>query len=149
LGICFLGWYNKLLQSSLPWVLPVLQSYMPPVVRFSALHISKGSNGISGLHMRSAGPGLHSPEVFWPVMVSHIHLPGGLSFAVTSCPFFGVTHHQRFERNFWITHEVCWPRTAFTRGLLACDGVSHPPSWRTLIRRHQLSVFRRYTSSKV
>ena len=43
--------------------------------------------------------------------MSHIHLPGGLSFPVTSCPFFGVTHQQRFERNFWITHEVCWPVT--------------------------------------
>ena len=88
LGICFLGWYNKLLRSSLPWVLPALLSYTLSIVYF-----------------------------------------------------FGITHQQRFERNFWIMHEVCWPGTAFTWGLLAWDSVSHPPSWRTLIPWHQMSVF--------
>ena len=37
------------------------------------------SDGIYGLRTRPAGLGMHSPEVCWPVKVSHIHLLRDLS----------------------------------------------------------------------
>jgi hypothetical protein len=55
-----------------------------------------------------------------PCLPCHIlHKRSDISLPAPSC---------RPVRNLWITHEVCWPLTAFTGGLLACEGVSHPPS---------------------
>jgi hypothetical protein len=56
-----------------------------PLVIIQGTMRQEASIGIYGLRMRSAGLGLHSPEVCWPVTVSHIHLPGSLFSSVVYC----------------------------------------------------------------
>jgi len=69
----FWGKLSSCVRSSNIWLIVPFPSL--PIADRPSIHINRdGFNGITDCCMRSVGRWLHSPEVCWPVKVSHIHL---------------------------------------------------------------------------